>query len=127
MAAKIEDPEYRKSFLEEIPETRQTFELARQWADQPRRHAFLGTRWRKIDPAEVSRIMDDTARIARWTCEPARIETDYPQSIVTASRAGRVHRVVHDHGDPCAPDAMLQIEADIDVAGGHPQLVPSVR
>jgi (2Fe-2S) ferredoxin len=62
-----------------------------------RRHALLGTRWRKIDPAEVTRIMDAAARIARWTCEPARIETDYPQSIVTVSRAG------------------------------HPQLVPSVR
>ncbi len=92
-----------------------------------RRHALLGTRWRKIDPAEVTRIMDAAAWIPRWTCEPARIETDYPQSIVTVSRGGRVRRVVHDHGDPCAPDAMLQLEAEIDVAGGHPQIVPSVR
>ena len=31
IAAKIGDPEYRKSFLEAVPENRQTLELARQW------------------------------------------------------------------------------------------------
>jgi len=32
IAAKIGDPEYRKSFLEGVPENRRTLELARQWA-----------------------------------------------------------------------------------------------
>ncbi len=32
VAAKIGDPEYRKSFLESVPENRRTLELARQWA-----------------------------------------------------------------------------------------------
>lgn len=31
IAAKIDDPEYRKSFFEGVPENRQTLELARQW------------------------------------------------------------------------------------------------
>jgi eukaryotic-like serine/threonine-protein kinase len=31
IAAKIGDPEYRKSFLEGVPENRRTLELARQW------------------------------------------------------------------------------------------------
>ena len=38
IAAKIGDPEYRKSFLESVPENRRTLELARQWvglADSP--------------------------------------------------------------------------------------------
>jgi len=71
--------------------------------------------------------MDDAIRVPSWTCEPGRIETDYPESIVTVSIGGGVRRIVHDHGDPSAPDAMLQLEANIDVAGGHPQLVPYVR
>jgi len=92
-----------------------------------RRHALLGTRWRKLDPDEVARIMDDATRVPSWTCDSARIETDYPESIVTVSRGGGSRRIVHDHGDPCTPAAMLQLEADIDVAGGHPQIVPYVR
>jgi hypothetical protein len=31
IAAKIDDPEYRKSFFEGVPENRRTLELARQW------------------------------------------------------------------------------------------------
>jgi hypothetical protein len=91
------------------------------------RDALPGTRWRKIEPAEVARLMDDAVRIAPWTCEPDRIETDHPQAIVTVSRGGRSRRIVHDHGDPCAPDAMWQLEGGIDVAGGHPQLLPHAR
>ena len=30
-AAKISDPEYRRSFFEGVPENRRTLELARQW------------------------------------------------------------------------------------------------
>jgi hypothetical protein len=92
-----------------------------------RRHALLGTRWRQIAPAEVARIMDAALRIPPWTCDPEKIWTDHPQSIVTVSRGGGSRQIVHDHGDPCAPDAMLQLESAIDGAGGHPRLVPSVR
>jgi hypothetical protein len=35
-----------------------------------------------------------------------------------------VRRIVHDHGDPGAPDAMLDIEAAIDVAGRPPAASP---
>jgi hypothetical protein len=90
------------------------------------RDAPPGTDWRKVDPAEVTEVMDAIDQLQPWTCAPGRIETDYPQSIVTLSRGGRVRRIVHDHGDPCAPRAMLWIEGLIDRAGGHPQLVLSV-
>jgi hypothetical protein len=31
IAEKIGDPDYKKSFLENVPENRRTFELARAW------------------------------------------------------------------------------------------------
>jgi hypothetical protein len=39
------------------------------------------------------------------------------------SRHRPKRRLVHDHGDPCAPDAMVQLEVDIDVAAGTAHFV----
>ena len=88
-------------------------------------HAPPGTAWRQIAAAEVERLMTAVEQVAPWHCPPDRIVTDYPQSIVTVSRAGRQRRIVHDHGDPCAPRPLLGLEGEIDRAGGHPQLVPT--
>lgn len=89
-----------------------------------REHAPIGAGQRRIDPAEAARLMDAVLRIEPWACEPERIAADYPQVILTVSRGGRARRIVHDHGDPCAPAAIRRIEGEIDAAGGHPHLVP---
>jgi hypothetical protein len=35
IAGKIDDPAYRRSFLEDVPENARTFELARAWLGEP--------------------------------------------------------------------------------------------
>jgi hypothetical protein len=82
------------------------------------------TEWRRISAAEAARVLDAAQRLEPWTCAPDRIATDYPEAIITVSRGGRVRRIVYDHGDPCAPRAVRRVEGEIDVAGGHPQVVP---
>ena len=85
------------------------------------RDALPGVRWRTIEIAEVSRIVDDVRRVPVWTRDLACQSTDYPHGVVTLSWHGQVRRIDHDHGDACAPEAIGWVESAIDLAGGHPQ------
>jgi hypothetical protein len=78
----------------------------------------LGTHWRTAAPADVERLARAAEQIPAWHCAADRIVTDHPSAIVTVSRHRPARRLVHDHGDPCAPFAMFQLEVDIDRAAG---------
>ncbi|HEX7837440.1 MAG TPA: DUF6438 domain-containing protein [Kofleriaceae bacterium] len=75
-----------------------------------------GTEWRTVAPAEVERLARAAERVPAWQCAADRIVTDHPSAIVTVSRGHLTRRLVHDHGDPCAPFEMFLLEADIDRA-----------
>lgn len=81
-------------------------------------NAPLGTRWRTTQAAEVARLAGYAAQIPAWHCAAERIVTDLPSSIITVVWHGWRRRLVHDHGDPCAPLDMTQLEGDIDLAAG---------
>jgi hypothetical protein len=85
----------------------------------------VGTQWGKIEPAQVERVMARVEQAPQWHCDPQRITTDQPASVITVSRNGQqVRRISHDMGDPCAPhDIMELIEADIDITGGTASFV----
>jgi len=74
-----------------------------------------GTSWRTADPRTIAHIMSVAERVPTWTCDPARIATDQPGSIITVSRHTPTRRIVHDHGDPCAPAALHDLEMDIAI------------
>ncbi|HET9992759.1 MAG TPA: DUF6438 domain-containing protein [Kofleriaceae bacterium] len=83
-----------------------------------KRFVPTGTRWRTARPHEIARLMQLAEHTPEWTCDPARISTDQPQSIITVSRARETRRIVHDHGDPCAPSSLARLEGDLDLEGG---------
>ncbi|HEY5946987.1 MAG TPA: DUF6438 domain-containing protein [Kofleriaceae bacterium] len=80
----------------------------------------VGTQWGTSEPAQVKRLMARVEQAPQWHCDPQRITTDQPATVLTVWRDGKeVRRVGHDLGDPCAPhDVMELIEADIDITAG---------
>ena len=115
----------RTACLEQCPQYRVTMYVGGDVEYVGGPDAPPGTAWRKVDADEVERLMTAVERIAPWRCEFDCIVIDQPQSILTVARHGQSRRVVHDHGDPCAPRELLELEGAIDRAGGHPQLVIS--
>jgi hypothetical protein len=81
-----------------------------------KKNAPRGVHWHKTDPHTIAYIMWVAEHIPAWTCDPARIATDHPESIITVSRRTLTRRIVHDHGDPCAPAAVKELEMDINLA-----------
>lgn len=83
-----------------------------------------GTRWTTIAPAQVNRVMAKAEQVPTWTCDPSRVVTDRPGTIITVSRHGQeVRRIDHDGGDPCTPPAMQRLESDIDITAGTARFV----
>ena len=83
-----------------------------------KRNAPTGTRWRTARPNEIARLMQLAERTPDWACDPARITTDQPQSIITVWRRRETRRIVHDHGDPCAPPSLQRLEGDLNLEAG---------
>ncbi|HUJ57557.1 MAG TPA: DUF6438 domain-containing protein [Kofleriaceae bacterium] len=83
-----------------------------------KRFVPTGKRWRTARPQEIARLMELAEHTPDWTCDPARIVTDQPESIITVSRHHQTRRIVHDHGDPCAPASLERLEGDLDLEGG---------
>jgi hypothetical protein len=89
------------------------------------RNAPAGTKWRTSRPNEIARLMQMAEQTPAWACDPAKLTTDQPQSIITVWRKHETRRIVHDHGDPCAPTSLQRLEGDLDLEGGAAHFLDS--